>query len=84
MAADGLLENSLRKQSVCREGEIELSSISPFLIWFQTCATITLHILKKRGKKMVDQVKSSALVSQQNHDIELHTFEENLLNLLKK
>ena len=33
---------------------------------------------------MVDQVKSAGLVSQQNHDIELHTFEENLLNFLKE
>jgi len=33
---------------------------------------------------MVDQVKSAGLVSQQNHDIELHNFEENLLNFLKE
>jgi len=33
---------------------------------------------------MVDQMKSAGLVSQQNHDLELHNFEENLLNFLKE
>lgn len=45
-------------------------------------ATCIIHILGKKSKKMEKQVNSSELVTQQSYGMQLHAFENNLLNFL--